>query len=73
MNTSTPLSDAKRQRLIGVEPPCIGMCSIDPETQICGGCYRHMDEIVSWALMTPAERERAMENIRQRRQAAGLA
>ena len=68
MDTSASISD--RQRQIGVEPPCIGMCSINPESQICGGCYRHMDEIVTWALMTSAERERAFENMRQRRQAA---
>lgn len=68
MNMTTSPSDAQRQ--IGVEPPCIGACSINPESQICGGCYRHMDEIIFWSRMTEAERERAMENMRQRRQDA---
>jgi predicted Fe-S protein YdhL (DUF1289 family) len=28
--------------------PCTGICEIDPATDLCRGCFRSMDEIMSW-------------------------
>ncbi len=30
-----------------VNSPCVRNCSLD-EQRICRGCFRHLDEIVSW-------------------------
>ena len=35
--------------------PCIGVCQYDNE-DICRGCFRTLDEISNWALMTEEER-----------------
>ena len=34
-----------------VPSPCISVCRMDPETGLCTGCYRTLDEIVAWGGM----------------------
>jgi predicted Fe-S protein YdhL (DUF1289 family) len=31
-----------------VPSPCINVCEIAPDTGLCRGCLRTMDEIVNW-------------------------
>ncbi|MFZ1326477.1 MAG: DUF1289 domain-containing protein [Candidatus Contendobacter sp.] len=28
--------------------PCIGVCVMSPQTQLCEGCFRTLDEIAAW-------------------------
>lgn len=28
--------------------PCVGVCRIDPDTGLCQGCWRQLDEIARW-------------------------
>jgi len=39
-----------------VESPCVKICIIHPETQLCLGCKRSIDEISRWSDMTPDQR-----------------
>ena len=39
-----------------VESPCVKLCVVHPETRLCTGCYRSIDEIGAWSRMTPEER-----------------
>ena len=32
--------------------PCVGVCTIDPETKSCIGCLRTINEIGAWRTMT---------------------
>jgi predicted Fe-S protein YdhL (DUF1289 family) len=43
-----------------LETPCVNVCLLDSETGLCVGCGRTMQEIASWAAMTPAERRAIM-------------
>ncbi|MFD1508784.1 DUF1289 domain-containing protein [Lacimonas salitolerans] len=43
-----------------IESPCIKVCVIHPETRLCTGCLRSIDEITLWGRMTPAERRDIM-------------
>jgi len=52
--------------------PCIAVCTIDPASGYCMGCYRTMSEIAAWADMSEAER-RAMQPALDSRRAADLA
>ena len=45
--------------------PCIGVCQYDNE-DICRGCFRTLDEISNWALMTEEERKEIMKKLNQR-------
>ena len=42
-----------------VPSPCIAVCQIDPRTDLCIGCRRHLDEIRNWPVLT-AEQKRAV-------------
>ena len=28
--------------------PCINVCSMDPDTKLCRGCFRTIEEIAAW-------------------------
>ncbi len=43
-----------------IESPCIKVCVIHPESRVCTGCLRTIDEITTWARMTPEERRTIM-------------
>ena len=45
--------------------PCIGVCQYDNE-DICRGCFRTLDEISNWALMTEEERKKIMKQLDER-------
>lgn len=42
-----------------VPSPCINVCTIDPGTGWCLGCYRSLDEIAGWRDFS-AEEKRAV-------------
>jgi predicted Fe-S protein YdhL (DUF1289 family) len=36
--------------------PCIGICTLN-DTDICIGCFRHLNEIKKWSLSSEKEKE----------------
>jgi predicted Fe-S protein YdhL (DUF1289 family) len=58
--------------LMSRDTPCIAVCFIDPQTDLCFGCGRALPEIARWPNMTPAERQEIMTALPQRMQDAGL-
>ena len=49
-----------------IETPCVKVCVVDPETQLCIGCGRTRMEIGGWLGMKPAERHRVVEALPER-------
>ena len=43
MSTIRPTSDAQH-----VSSPCTNVCTMDPASGLCAGCYRTLDEIAGW-------------------------
>ena len=39
-----------------IESPCKKICVVHPESRLCIGCLRSLDEIRDWSRMTDAER-----------------
>lgn len=39
-----------------IDSPCVGHCTLDPETGWCLGCGRTIGEITDWGAKPPAER-----------------
>jgi predicted Fe-S protein YdhL (DUF1289 family) len=37
------------QHSTSVPSPCIGICTMQPTTALCVGCYRTVDEIKAWS------------------------
>ena len=46
-----------------IESPCVQICVVHPETRICTGCYRTIDEITDWSRMTPEARRTIMDDL----------
>lgn len=49
-----------------IESPCINICVIHPDTRLCTGCARSIDEITGWARMTPDARRAVMAELPHR-------
>lgn len=56
-----------------MDSPCIDVCTMDPETGLCAGCGRTLDEIASWSTLDNAARQRIMALLPERMRRAGLA
>ncbi len=53
-----------------VSSPCVGVCRIEPQTGLCLGCARTIEEIAAWGAM--GEGDRAMVTARlKRRKSSG--
>lgn len=47
---------------IKIISPCIGVCELDIDSNICVGCLRTADEIANWPQL---DNEKAMQIMRQ--------
>jgi predicted Fe-S protein YdhL (DUF1289 family) len=48
------------------ESPCTKLCTIHPETRLCLGCARSIDEIAAWSRMSPEARRAVMDELPSR-------
>ncbi|WP_293446116.1 DUF1289 domain-containing protein [Planktotalea sp.] len=46
--------------------PCIQICVVHPETRLCTGCNRSIDEISRWSKMTRETRLSIMDELPSR-------
>ena len=46
--------------------PCIGVCLIDPKSNLCLGCLRSSDEIAIWPLIDNQKALEIMKEIKNR-------
>lgn len=49
------------------DSPCIRVCYIEPETGLCSGCARTLQEIAAWSRLTATERQAIMATLHARR------
>ena len=49
-----------------IESPCVKICVLHPEADICIGCYRTRYEIAGWSRMTHEARRTVMEELPER-------
>jgi predicted Fe-S protein YdhL (DUF1289 family) len=47
--------------------PCVKVCIVDPESNLCLGCFRTLMEIAGWARLPEEERARLMAELPARR------
>jgi predicted Fe-S protein YdhL (DUF1289 family) len=53
-----------------VMTPCVGICQLDPDTDLCMGCWRTRDEVARWTYMDDDTRRTVVARARRRRMAA---
>ncbi len=49
-----------------IETPCVKICVVDPETQLCIGCGRTRVEIARWIGLSPEERHKIVLDLPER-------
>ncbi len=49
-----------------MESPCIKICTYDPDSGLCRGCGRNLEEIADWYCMSDTERRAVMEKLPER-------
>ena len=52
-----------------VPSPCISVCQVDNATGCCIGCFRTIDEIREWPIMTAEEKTAALARVAARKEA----
>jgi len=50
-----------------VSSPCISVCTMDEQTQLCIGCFRTLEEVAAWEAMSNAQREAVLAQLPARR------
>lgn len=50
-----------------VESPCAKVCIMDPDTDLCRGCARTLDEISRWSRMSDDEKRAVLAQLPARR------
>ncbi len=46
-----------------VPSPCVNLCRIAPETGLCVGCLRTLDEIARWSALSNVERQAILDTL----------
>jgi len=46
--------------------PCTSICKMHPDTGLCRGCARTLDEIAAWSSMSAAQQHKVLLMIAQR-------
>ena len=54
-----------------IPSPCIGICRLDPVSELCAGCMRTLADIAAWPAADDDERLAIVRRLRARRRAAG--
>jgi predicted Fe-S protein YdhL (DUF1289 family) len=49
-----------------IESPCVKVCILHPDADICLGCYRTRHEIAGWSQLSRDERRKVMEGLPNR-------
>ena len=56
-----------------MESPCVKICTYDPDSGLCRGCGRSLEEIADWYCMSDAQRHAVMEKLPDRLKAVAQA
>ena len=49
-----------------IDSPCVNICVIHPQTRLCTGCARSIDEIGAWSRLSPEARRAIMAELPNR-------
>ncbi len=61
----------RREFDTSVPSPCITVCQVDDATGCCIGCYRSIDEIREWPILSADEKRAVLARIAERKAGAG--
>ena len=50
-----------------VPSPCNSVCRMNPDSGLCEGCLRTLDEIAAWSVMSDGEKRAVLAQLTARR------
>jgi predicted Fe-S protein YdhL (DUF1289 family) len=50
-----------------IASPCINVCKMNPDTALCEGCWRTLDEIAAWSGMSAEDKRAVLARLAARR------
>jgi predicted Fe-S protein YdhL (DUF1289 family) len=50
-----------------VPSPCVDVCRMNDATGVCEGCFRTIDEIANWSVMSASGKRMVLARIKERR------
>jgi predicted Fe-S protein YdhL (DUF1289 family) len=55
--------------MTSIASPCVNVCRIDPDSGLCAGCLRTLDEIAGWSGYSDEQKRAVIQALANRRQA----
>jgi len=49
-----------------VPSPCVSVCTMDPHSAVCSGCWRSLEEIGAWSRMSDEAKRQVWQRIQLR-------
>ena len=75
MSAITRLKDRAQQVLasdsVHVPSPCVSICVVNPNTGLCEGCLRTLNEVAAWGQLPSVQQREVWQLIQARCDAAG--
>lgn len=75
MSAITRLKDRAQQVLasdsVHVPSPCVSICVVNPNTGLCEGCLRTLNEVATWGQLPSAQQREVWQLIQARCDATG--
>jgi predicted Fe-S protein YdhL (DUF1289 family) len=70
MSAITRLKDRAQQVLasysVHVPSPCVSICVINPNSGLCEGCLRNLEEVAGWGQMPSVQQREVWQRIQKR-------
>jgi len=51
----------------GTPSPCVSLCKMNPDSALCEGCWRTLDEIIMWSSASDAVKQEIWHKIELRK------
>ena len=75
MSAITRLKDRAQQVLasdsVHVPSPCVSVCVVNPNTGLCEGCLRNLEEVAGWGQMPSGQQKEIWQRIQARCELGG--
>ena len=63
----TAVSTLEKPKVIKVPSPCVSVCQMDAQDEVCVGCFRTRAEIAKWPSMDQDDQMLLLDILRDRR------
>lgn len=47
--------------------PCVGLCELEKNGDICKGCFRTIDEITNWKMFSEKKKKQILKLLKKRK------